>query len=131
MKRVWIALLTALGTVALLATAALAPAATTTKVKTKVTLKYAESTTGTPPYEEQTATFFGKVKAKKGCKKGRQVKVPGAGTTRSANDGKYEISLSDPAAPGTYRAKVKKKKIQKNGKKIVCKKGKSKPVTVS
>jgi hypothetical protein len=113
---------------------ALAQGGGTTKVKTKVTLKYQQS--GTPPYNEGSR-FYGKVKgtkapgkAKKACKKGRKVKVKDVGKTKTNKKGEYEIVLNGPAAPGTYQAKVKKKTIHKNGEKIVCKKGKSK-LTVS
>ena len=97
------------------------------KVKTKVTLDYTER--GNPPYDE--SAFSGKVKAKKGCKKNRKIKIPGVGDTKSNSSGAYSISLNKGADPGTYQATAKKKKIKKNGKKIVCKKGKSNKVTVS
>ena len=97
------------------------------KVTTNVTLDYNE--TGNPPYNQ--ATFSGKVKAKKGCKKNRKIKLPGVGNTKSNQQGRYSISLNNPASPGTYQATAKKKKIKKNGKKIVCKKGKSNKLTVS
>jgi hypothetical protein len=96
------------------------------KVKTKVTLNYTKS--GNPPYNQ--SEFSGKVKAKKGCKKKRKVSISGIGNTKSANDGSYSISLNDAAPSGTYQAVAKKKKIKKNGKKIVCKKGKSNTVNV-
>lgn len=106
-----------------------------TKVKSKVTLKYEAS--GNPPYNE-AARFYGKVKAKKApgkvkkaCKKGRKVKVkPNAGKDKTDGKGKYEIILPGPATPGTYTAKVKKKKVTKGGEKYVCKKAKAK-LTVS
>jgi hypothetical protein len=131
MNRAWIAVLAALGTVALLAAAVVASGATsskTTKVKTRVTLKYEES--GSPPYNQ--AAFTGRVKGKKGCNEDRKVKVvQGIGKTKSGNNGKYRIDLGSPAAPGTYTAKVKKKTITEDGDRIVCKKAKSKPLTVS
>jgi hypothetical protein len=96
------------------------------KVKTKVTLNYTKK--GNPPYNQ--SEFSGKVKAKKGCKKNRKVSISGIGKTKSANNGSYSISLSSAAPSGTYQAVAKKKKIKKNGKKIVCKKGKSNTVTV-
>lgn len=105
------------------------------KVKTKVTLSYTPSQTG--PYGEQ-ASFNGKVKAKKVCRKGRKVSVKNVGTgaivgkTKTNKKGKYSISAGSGAAPGTYQAKVKKKtKKKKNGTKIVCKRAKSNKVTVS
>jgi hypothetical protein len=98
------------------------------KVKTKVSLAYKE--TGTAPYNQ--SSFSGKVKGKKGCKKSRKVSIAGVGKTKSSKSGKYSISRSSSAPAGTYQAKVKKKKIKKKGKPtIVCKKAKSKKVTVS
>jgi ABC-type glycerol-3-phosphate transport system substrate-binding protein len=96
------------------------------KVKTTVTLAYAN--TGAPPYNQ--SVFSGKVKAKKGCKKNRKVSIPNVGQTKSDSKGNYSIALSTAAAPGTDQATAKKKKITKNGTKIVCKKGKSNTVTV-
>jgi len=100
----------------------------TTNVKTKVALKYQQG--GNPPYNE-AARFSGKVKAKKGCKKGRKVKIANVGKTKTDQRGKYEIPIKGAGAPGTSKAKVKKKTIRKNGEKIVCKKGKSNTITVS
>jgi hypothetical protein len=97
------------------------------KVKTKVTLDYTKS--GNPPYDQ--SEFSGKVKAKKGCKKNRKVIIPDVGSTKSSSSGSYSISLNRAAPGGTYQAKAKKKKLSKNGKKIVCKKGKSNTVNVS
>jgi hypothetical protein len=108
-----------------------ATAAEKTKVKTKVTIKY-DSGSGAPYYEN--ASFSGKVKAKKGCKKNRQVKVKqvgGAtvGTDKSNKNGKYEVSAGS-FNEGSFFAKAKKKVIEKNNKTIVCKKGKSKTITI-
>ena len=97
------------------------------KVKTKVTLDYTKSGSG----QYSQSVFDGKVKAKKGCKKNRKVNIPGVGSTKSSNNGSYSISLNRAAQNGTYQATAKKKKIKKNGKKIVCKKGKSNTVNVS
>jgi hypothetical protein len=97
------------------------------KVKTKVTLDYTK--TGSGQYSQ--SVFDGKVKAKKGCKKNRKVKIPGIGSTKSSSSGTYSISLNRAAPNGTYQATAKKKKIRKNGTKIVCKKGKSNTVNVS
>jgi hypothetical protein len=104
----------------------------TKKVKSKISLKYKQS--GDPPYSE-SATFKGKVKGKKGgrkvCKKHRKVKVrPGIGKVKTNKKGKYSISLNAKPPSGSYTAKVKKKKVHKHHKKIVCKKKTSKPVTV-
>ena len=70
------------------------------------------------------------MKAKKGCKKGRKIKLngPAGGSTKSARNGSWSISKN--AASGTYTATAKKKKIKKKHGKIVCKKGTSPPITV-
>jgi hypothetical protein len=108
-----------------------ATAAEKTKVKTKVTIKY-DSGSGAPYYEN--ASFSGKVKAKKGCKKNRKVKVKQVGgttvgTDKTNNNGRYEVSAGS-FNEGSFFAKAKKKKIHKNNKTIVCKKGKSKTITI-
>jgi hypothetical protein len=115
------------------------------KVETTVTLSYAKTTTTPPPSgpygpsvpPSTRSVFSGKVKAKKGCKKGRDIRVTNTdtsavvGTTTNSDDGTYSISLSSAAPSGTYQATAKKKKIKKkHGKKIVCKKGKSNTVKV-
>ena len=102
------------------------------KVDTTVTLTYAQ--TGTPPYHQ--SVFSGQVKAKKSCKKAREITVRNTGTgavvgtTTSTSNGSYSISTS--AAPaGTYQAEAAKKvRKQNNGTKIVCKAGTSNTVTV-
>jgi hypothetical protein len=99
----------------------------TKKVKTTLTLNYTQS--GTAPYNQ--SVFSGQVKAKKGCKKNREISIPGVGATTSDNSGKYSISTSSAVAPGTYQATAAKKKRKKgNGTKIICKKGVSNTVTV-
>jgi hypothetical protein len=108
-----------------------ANAAEKTKVKTKVTIKY-NAGSGAPYYEN--ASFSGKVKAKKGCKKKRKVTVKeegGAtvGTDKSNNNGRYEVAAGS-FNQGDFFAKVKKKKIEKKNKTIVCKKAKSKTITI-
>ena len=82
--------------------------ADTKKVKTKATVEYNVFTQGTAPYYEQTSAFSGKVKAKKGCKKNRKVKiVPAIGKqVKSDKKGRYTISLSDPAPNGTTRTRT-------------------------
>jgi hypothetical protein len=104
------------------------------KVKTTLTLTYAK--TGTPPYNQ--SVFSGKVKAKEGCKKKREITVRNTGTsavvgtTTSAINGSFSISLPNAAPAGTYQAKAAKKKRKKgNGTKIICKKGLSNIVTAS
>jgi hypothetical protein len=106
----------------------------TKKVNTTVTLTY--TLTGTAPYNQ--SVFSGKVKAKKGCKKKREITVRNTGTqavvgtTTSANNGSYSISLPNAAPAGTYQAEAAKKKRKKgNGTKIICKKGVSNTVTAS
>jgi hypothetical protein len=108
-----------------------ATAAEKTKVKTKVTIKY-NAGTGAPYYEN--ASFSGKVKAKKGCKKNRKVKVKEeggqtVGKDRSNNNGRYEVAAGS-FNEGDFFAKVKKKKLEKKGKTIVCKKARSKTISV-
>ena len=103
------------------------------KVETTLTLTYAE--TGTAPYSQ--SAFSGQVKAKKGCKKARDITIRNTGTgavvgtTTSASNGSYSVSLSTVAPAGTYQAEAAKKvRKQNNGTKIVCKKGTSNTVTV-
>jgi hypothetical protein len=113
------------------------------KVKSKVTLKYKAGQYGDPPYYGfPNAIFKGKVgvkggknissKAKKKCKKKRTVVVKQVGggkfgSTKTNKTGRYSLDASDAyTQPGDYVAKVKKKKKGK----FVCKKAKSKPVTV-
>jgi hypothetical protein len=105
----------------------------TKKVETTVTLNYAQ--TGTPPYHQ--SVFSGKVKAKKGCKKKREITVRNTaypvvvGTTTSTSNGSFSISLPTAAPPGSYQAEAaKKKRKTNNGTKIICKKGLSNIVTV-
>src|SRR5262245_58650590 len=104
MKKVSIALVAVLATVALLATAVPSPAAS--GVKTKVTIKFtAGGTTYTP-----ADSFSGKVKSKnKKCKKKRTVvvKQSGAGKVgkvKSNKKGKWVLDDGD-IPPGQYFAK--------------------------
>lgn len=121
MKKVSLALLAALATIALLATAVPSPAAPAEQVKTKVTIKFNDGGT----YGD---SFSGKVKSKvKKCKKKRKVTVKNVGSTKSDKKGNWRIDGAGDVLPGTYRAKVKKKTVGN----IVCKKAKSKPVTVA
>ena len=100
-----------------------------------MTVNYQSS--GTPPYDEGSS-FFGKVKGKSGpsnarkaCKKHRKVKVtPDVGKTETDESGNYQIFLDHAAAPGTYTAKAKQKKIKQGHSKIICKKA-SASITVS
>ncbi|MEO7197215.1 MAG: hypothetical protein ABIZ50_01950 [Solirubrobacterales bacterium] len=95
--------------------------------------------TTTPGKTNDDASFKGAVSSKKKlCKKGRKVKVKNVDTGQTFGEkktdkaGNYGIAAGAGAAKGTYIAKVKKKvKTKKNGGKIVCKKAKSKTVTVS
>jgi hypothetical protein len=132
--------------VALVATLAFGAIAATAaqdkvKVKSKITLKYKAGEYGDPPYYGYPeAVFKGKVgvkggknissKAKKKCKKKRTVVVKQVGgdkfgKTKTNKTGRYSLDASD-AESGQYVAKVKKK-VKGN---IVCKKAKSKKVTV-
>jgi hypothetical protein len=103
------------------------------KVETTLTLTYTQ--TGTPPYHQ--SVFAGQVKAKKSCKKNREITVRNTGTgavvgtTTSTSNGSYSISLPTAAPAGTYQAEAAKKVRKKdNGTKIVCKAGTSNTVTV-
>jgi hypothetical protein len=134
--------------VALVATLALGAIAATAAqnkvtVKSKITLKYKAGEYGEPPYYGYPeAVFKGKVgvkgkkvstKAKKKCKKKRTVVVKQVGggkfgTTKTDKTGRYSLDASDAyTQPGDYVAKAKKKKKGK----VLCKKAKSKPVSVS
>ena len=104
------------------------------KVKTRVTLSFVNGNTYPyTPYGQDK--FQGKVKSKKKvCKKRRKVvlKRNGVSTglrTRSDKKGNYSITVGN-AAAGTYTTIAKKKKVRRNGTKIVCKKGTSNPVVV-
>lgn len=80
---------------------------------------------GIGPY--QTATFPGKVKAKKSaplaarraCKKRRTVKIAGLGKTTTSKQGRFSITVAKPPA-GSYEVKAKKK-VKKGDPRIVCK----------
>ena len=101
-------------------------AATTVVAKTKVKVKFSK---GTPPYSE--STFNGKVKGKKPCRAKRKVSIKGVGKAKTNKKGGFTIATSNAIPPGKYVAKVKKKKAKKGAKVYKCKKGKSKPITVS
>jgi hypothetical protein len=110
------------------------------KVRTKVTITHHATDYGDK--------FAGKVKAKsrqvprrvkRKCQKRRKVvvfhKVAGGkervGATRTNRRGRWVRNVGGEAEPGKYFAKAKRKTIKKQGKKIVCKKGKSKRIAVS
>ena len=97
----------------------MATAADTTKVKSKVSISY-QGASG--PYGQ--AAFTGKVKGGKGCKKNRKVQIKRVGKAKTSSNGKYSIGASSYAS-GKYTAKVKKKKIKKNGTTIICKRAKA------
>jgi hypothetical protein len=109
-------------------------AAPPTKVNTKVSLSF--SGAGSDPYDPYgEAKFTGKVKAKKGCKKGRKVVVrngngASVGGTKSAANGSFSVAVPSNFAPGSYQATAKKKKLKKGSKKITCKRGTSNTVVV-
>ena len=135
MKRLIVVVLAVALSVAIGSAALAANGGGTTHVKSKVKINY--QTSGTPPYDEGSS-FCGKVKSKSGpnkarkaCKKHRKVKVkPDVGKAKTDKKGKWQIFLDHAATPGTYTAKVKKKKIKKHHTKIVCKKAK-KSLTIS
>jgi hypothetical protein len=83
-------------------------------------------------YDDESSALRGRVKAKRGtgrarklCRKKRTVEVPGARKARTDGQGRFVIRLRDPGPAGTYRAKVERKAIHRNGRKIVCRKGRS------
>jgi hypothetical protein len=100
------------------------------EVDTSVSINFAAGNGGSyAPYAEDV--FSGKVKAKKGCKKNRTIvlKGPVGGSTQSAKNGSWEISLGN-APAGSYKATAEIKVIQKKHGVIVCNKGKSDSITV-
>lgn len=63
--------------------------------------------------------FTGKVKAKKGCKAKRTVKLTKYGKTKTSKRGTYAFGVSGSGAdPGKYKVKVLEKTIK--GGKVVC-----------
>jgi hypothetical protein len=113
-----------------------AGAATVKKFPTSVTINFVA---GDAYHADK---FKGKVKSrKKACRRHRKVTVlrkkPGPdakyGSDFTNRKGKYVVTRGDAthARAGKYYAKAKKKvKVKSNGTKIVCKKGKSKTITV-
>ena len=106
--------------------------AKTKKVDTDVSINFANGNS-TDPYQPNTQdAFSGALKAKKGCKKNREVNLKGpvSGSDKSSSSGKYRITVGN-APAGTYKAVAAKKVIKKgNGNKVVCKKGSSDSITV-
>ena len=127
--------LIALTAIAAISMALVAVAGAKPKVKhvsSTVSLTFTNGNSGPytqPPYTQDV--FSGHVKAKKSCKKNRQVTIDGtalSGKTDSSGD--FVIAAGD-VAPGSYTATVaKKKRKANNGTKIVCDKATSQPVTV-
>jgi hypothetical protein len=117
-----------------LAVSAVTVQAAKTKVKTTVSVDFSGKfsgggATGNPysPYNPVTfeGAFSGKVKGKKGCKKNRKVTISGGiGSDKSDSSGNYTVDIHAVPAVGDYTATVKKKKITKGDKKIICKKAK-------
>ena len=114
--------------------AGLANGAAKKKVKTKVTISFQGSDYGD--------SFSGKVKPKakgkikKKCRKGRTVTVRQVGggkvgTDKTNKKGRWIVSAGGFVDPGQYRAKAKKKKVKVGGSEVVCKRGKSRKITVS
>ena len=118
------------------------------KVKTKVTIAfqgsdYGDKFKGKVKAKPKKVSGKAKKKLKKKCQKKRKVivfqKVAGGkeriGGTKTNKKGKYVRNVGGLADPGKYFAQAKKKKVKvktSSGKlKGVCKKGKSKRVTVS
>jgi hypothetical protein len=111
--------------------AAVAVAKETTNVGTKVT--QVEWTAD--PDDPATGSFSGRVKAKKGCQKGRKVTVSD-GFNKVASDtsndrGEYKVHYSlAGSGGGIFFARAQKKITENNGDKIVCKKSKRVAVEV-
>jgi hypothetical protein len=140
MRKLTVLVIALVGTLALSGIAASAKQ-NKVKVKSKVTLRYVPGEYGSYPPYYADAVFKGKVgikgknvssKAKKKCKKRRTVVVKQVGggkfgTTKTNKTGRYSVDATDPyTEPGQFVAKAKKKVKGK----FVCKKAKSKPVTV-
>lgn len=140
MKKLTVLVIALVGTLALGGIAASA-AQNKIKVKSKVTLRYVPGEYGTSPPYYADALFKGKVsvkgknassKAKKKCKKRRTVVVKRVGggkfdTTKTNKNGRYSVDATDAyTEPGQFVAKAKRKVKGK----FVCKKAKSKRVTV-
>jgi hypothetical protein len=127
-------IVSALGICVAVGAVPMASAARTTTVTTRVSLDFSgEFSGGAPtgnPYTPSTpitfrGDFSGTVKGKKGCQKRRRVTISrGIGSTKSKRNGAYRIRLDAVPASGEYTAKVKRKKITKGGKKIICNKAK-------
>lgn len=124
---------------ALVATCAFGVVAATAKenikVESSVTIKFTDGGTTTNPYSPYAEDkFSGKVKGKKGCKKGRTVKLikQGGGVEGKAttdDKGFYDIPANNPT--GNFFAKAKKKTINKdNGDKVKCSKATSNTISV-
>jgi hypothetical protein len=125
-----------LGSVAL---GGIASGADTIKVRTKVTIKFHNS--------DYNDSFSGRVKArgrhpakiKRKCRSKRKVtvfRVQGTGKTRigstkSKRTGRWTVRVGGDADPGRYFARAKKKTFRRHGDKVVCKRGKSRRITVA
>jgi hypothetical protein len=119
MKKLCAAILIAALAVVVADTALAGAAGKTRKIRTRVTV----SLHGT--------TFSGKVKAKKAaCRKHRKVTVfhgsNRVGATKSSSHGSWKVRAGGSLAKGNYYAKVSKRRHAK----LLCKKAKSKKVTV-
>jgi hypothetical protein len=89
------------------------------------------------PSHDASSTLRGKVRARKGnartrrlCRANRKVNVPGAGKARTGSSGRFVIQLRDRSPAGTYRAEVRRKTIREGGEKTVCRRARSKKLTV-
>ena len=118
------------------------------KAKTKVTIRaqgsdYDDKFLGKAKAKPKKVSGKAKKKFKKKCKKKRKVtvfhKVSGGkekvGSRKSNKKGKWTVKVNGLADPGKYFAVAKKKKVKvktnAGKRKGVCKKGKSKKVTVT
>ncbi|MCB0865948.1 MAG: hypothetical protein KDB58_09565 [Solirubrobacterales bacterium] len=55
--------------------------------------------------DDEGGVFSGKVGPKE-CAKNRDVKVKGVGSTKTEDNGKYRLELTDPISPGKYKVVV-------------------------
>ena len=96
------------------------------KFDSEVSLKFVQSDP-TGPYDQKASAFKGQVKSTKElCEKKRKVVVRRlgegkVGTVTTSNKGSYRVAADDPFVAGEFKARVKKKIIEKqNGKEIIC-----------
>ena len=91
-------------------------------------------TPANPPSTPASTTFSGQISAKgpSGCSEGRTVTISRIGPIPTDLNGQYSISLPYAPEPGAYTASVDKRVIKrkKKGKKFICAKAVTAPVTI-